>query len=103
MRSAELPSMRRLHVCHVIEATLGGVRRHVVDLARNLPVAAVQQTIIYSMERADEAYRYFVSAPPPGLQLIEVPMQSTLSPGADLLSIARVAGALRRCGADVIH
>lgn len=48
--------MGKIKVVHVVEAMLGGIRQHVVDIVENLDTDKYDIYIIYSQRRADEAF-----------------------------------------------
>ncbi len=48
--------MKKTKLVHIVEAMLGGIRRHVVDIIENLDQDQYDITLIYSDRRADKAF-----------------------------------------------
>jgi glycosyltransferase involved in cell wall biosynthesis len=92
-----------VRVLIVIEATIGGTRRHVVDLARGLAARGVDVTLASSMRR-DPGYPADVAAlAREGVRCVEVPMVRSIRPArdlADLRTLARLIGSVRP---QVVH
>ena len=88
----------------VLEATLGGTRRHVVDLLCGLDQREFVLTLVYSCERADAS---FFSVLPElkrrGINLNEVALCRELSPWRDAAACAQLVNIIRRVRPDVIH
>jgi len=95
--------MARVRVCQVVEATAGGVRRHLELLLASIDPDRIELACVVSCEReprfrADlERYRAM------GVTLVEVPMQRNISPLADLRSYRRLKAALAEFAPDVAH
>lgn len=89
-------------VCHVIEATNGGVRRHVVDLLSNLP-RELDVHVAHSLVRADDVWRAALAALDGRVTAHEIEMHRNISPRRDARSIAALARLFRRERFDVIH
>lgn len=48
--------MKKIKVVQVVEAMLGGIRQHVVDIVENLDTDKYENYVIYSQRRADKAF-----------------------------------------------
>ena len=92
-----------LRICHVVEATSGGVRRHVIDLLWCLVERDAELTVVYSAIRADAVWYRDLAAIGPRVRLIEIPMWPRLAPARDARSIVRLAALFRREKFDVLH
>jgi glycosyltransferase involved in cell wall biosynthesis len=94
----------RPRILHVLEATEGGTRRHVVDLVTHADRDRFDVGLVYSMRRADPTFR----AQEKQLKaahdrLIELHMEREIRPLADLAAVARLRGIIRRERPDVLH
>lgn len=91
METRALHSRTALSVLHIVEATSGGVARHVLDLVSGLRALGIIQGIAYSSARADQQFLSTVSRwADDGLAVVEVPMARGVSPARDLQSLRRV-------------
>lgn len=95
--------MNRLRVCHILEATLGGTRLHVVDLLRHLPQDQVENYLVYADLRADSAFLQQLSEIQQIATCIKVQMERSLSPISDLYAIIKLVKVMREHRFDVIH
>jgi glycosyltransferase involved in cell wall biosynthesis len=92
-----------VHVCHVIEATIGGTRRHVVDLARGLARRGVEVWLA-SAQRRDPGFPADLAAlAGEGVHCVDVPMVRSIRPGRDLADLRALVELARRVQPDVIH
>lgn len=82
---------------HVVEASLSGVRRYVVDLATGLHEFGLRQIVVYSPLRAD---RQMLEAVPKlrslGVEVIELPIRRELRFREDVAAIRELRALLRR-------
>lgn len=90
-----------MKICLVLESGGGGAGRHVLDLARELPLRGHAVTVIYSAVRAEA--RFIAELLDLPVTPVEVPM--TRNPGPrDLVATCRLAKALRQHGPfDIVH
>ncbi|MBA3517370.1 MAG: glycosyltransferase, partial [Rhizobiales bacterium] len=93
-----------LSIVHVVRSPVGGVFRHISDLARAQTAAGHSVGLICDSTTggALEAERLAALAPHLPLGTIRLPMRRTIGPG-DLPAIVAVSRQVRRMGADVIH
>jgi len=92
-----------LRVLLVIEATIGGTRRHVVDLARGLSGRGVEVWLA-SAQRRDPGYPADLAALAAlGVQCVDVPMVRSIHPGRDLADLRALVELVRRVEPDVVH
>lgn len=98
------PAGKRLRVLHILEATLGGTRRYLENIAEAVPVDAIQSGLVYSTERCDEQFLRFLGyARKAGWYLNEVPMCRAINPVRDLWSIQRILKILDVFKPDIVH
>jgi len=93
-----------IRILIVLEATLGGIRKHVVDLLLGLKRDQFEITFVFSKERADQTF--LMQLPllaANGIRLIELPMRRDISPPGDARALLRLISILRRYPPDVLH
>lgn len=95
--------MKRLRVCHILEATLGGTRLHVVDLLGHLPQDQVHSYLVYSDLRADSAFFEQLNEIRQVATCIRVQMERSISPKSDLLAVTKLVKIMRKHRFDVVH
>lgn len=92
-----------MRVVHVMEATIGGTRRHLVDVARGQARAGLDVHVIASCERT-AAFRDDLHAlRKDGVHCYEVPMQREIRPRADLAHARSIAATLRAIRPAIVH
>jgi glycosyltransferase involved in cell wall biosynthesis len=92
-----------VHVLHVIEATVGGTRRHAVDVCRGLARRGVRTTLIASAER-DPAFRGDLQAlARERVEVRELPMVRAIRPATDARHAFELRRALREQRPDIVH
>lgn len=93
---------RRLRICQIMECTIGGTRRHIVELSVGLARAGHDVTLIASARRdasfRDDLRRIAAS----GVRVIELPMRRELG-AVDAWHLLRIASHLLRRRYDIIH
>ncbi len=92
-----------MHVLHVMEATIGGTRRHLVDVALGQIRAGLQVTVAAStlrdpgfptdLDRLEEA----------GVRVERLPMVREIRPTTDLRHLRALGALLRDTDPDVVH
>jgi glycosyltransferase involved in cell wall biosynthesis len=97
--------MKRCEVLHVLEASLGGTGRHVIDLLTAFNGDPdFRLTLAYSKVRSDQRFETALQQLPPGsARLIELPMVRQLAPLRDLNAVASLCRLIRREHFDIIH
>jgi len=92
-----------LHVLHVIEAAIGGARRHVVDVCRGLSARGVRTTLVCSALR-EPAFRNDMQAlANAGVDVRELPMVRAIRPRVDAGHVGELRRILRAARPDVVH
>lgn len=94
-----------MKVAQVIESTLGGTGRHVIDVIDGLYHRGVDQIhLVHSLNRADATYLNRLKHSRPGLTTHEVRMYREISPLADTAAAWQIATYLKHKGPfDVVH
>ena len=96
---------RRARVLQVMEATIGGTKRHLTELSIGLHRAGYRIEVACPPVRS-EAFgdTSFVSdVAGAGIPVHPIPMRRAISPGADLLATLRLARLMRRSRYDIVH
>lgn len=90
----------KIRVCHVSEATSGGVLKHLIQLSENLDKEKFDQFFILSSFKNPDLKdnKHFYSNP-----LFIVDMVRRISPIADLISLVKITKILRSQKFDVVH
>ena len=93
-----------LHVLYVLEANIGGTRRHLRDLVAGVVDAGHRVTVVLSFGRdplAHEEDLPFYSLL--GVRVIQLPMRRAISPCADLTAWWKLRALIRREKPDLVH
>ena len=96
---------QRARVLQVMEATIGGTKRHLTELSIGLHHAGYRIEVACPPVRS-EAFgdTSFVSdIAGAGIPVHPIPMRRAVSPGADLLATLRLARLMRRGRYDIVH
>ncbi len=92
-----------MHIAHVMEATIGGTRRHLVDVALAQLRRGDQVSLLVSTLR-DPGFegdlRLLEAA---GAQVRRIPMVRSIRPAKDLRHLRQVKAALRELRPDIVH
>ncbi len=94
---------RPLRVLLVLEATIGGTRRHLRDLALGLASRGFDVHIAYSAKRDPDFARDLELFRAQGIGLVEIPMQRGFAPVRDLVAIVRLHRLIRILRPDIVH
>ncbi len=92
-----------LRVLQVLEATVGGTRRHLRDLARGLALRNFDVHIAYSARRDSDFARDLDIFRAQGVGLSEIPMRRGFAPVHDLAAIVRLRRLIHQLRPDIIH
>ena len=92
-----------LHLVHILEATTGGTRRHLRDLALGLDPAEFRVDVIVSLRRDPDFARDLPLFRERGIGVHVVSMHRRVAPLADVVTLARLVRLLRRLRPDVVH
>jgi len=93
-----------LHILYVLEANIGGTRRHLRDLTEGVIAAGNRVTVVLSFGRdplaRDEDLPFYSQL---GVRVIELPMRRAVSPFADSVACLRLRSLIRRENPDLVH
>ncbi|HEX8236831.1 MAG TPA: glycosyltransferase family 4 protein [Abditibacteriaceae bacterium] len=92
-----------MKVLHVLEATSGGTRRHILDLLPALQVRGVWCDLVASPLRTSAFGSDAGWLRARGVRVFEVPMARGFSPAGDATALRQLATHLRQQRYDVIH
>lgn len=87
---------------HVLEATVGGTRRHVLDLCHGLPAERFEQHLVCS-SRTPAFQADIQDLRAAGLRVTILPMRREINPPADLSALWALSELLRRERPDIVH
>jgi glycosyltransferase involved in cell wall biosynthesis len=88
----------------ILEATVGGIRRHVVDLLVGLDKKRYKVALIYSLSRADAGFKKaMVELAANGVDLHEVAMGRGIDPDMDFRALREILSIIRKTRPDIIH
>ncbi len=88
-----------LRIAHVVEATEGGVARHVLDLVTHLDPAACTCVVYASLQRSPLWAGRFAALREAGITVREIPMARLPNPGA----VRQIGAWAVRDGVDILH
>lgn len=92
-----------LRVLHVLEATTGGTRRHVLDVLLNLDRSRFSPALACSLKRDPGFAADVERLRRAGVPVHEIPMDREIRPAADLLALVRLARLIRRMAPAIVH
>ncbi len=92
-----------MHVLHVIEATIGGTRRHVVDACRGLRARGVRVTLVASALREPRFRDDLALLAHEGVEVRELPMARAIRPHRDAAHVFALRAALKELRPDIVH
>lgn len=92
-----------MHVLHVMEATIGGTRRHLVDVAAGQIRAGLEVSVIASTLRDPGFPADLDELERAGVHVTRIPMVREIRPVKDLRQMRQIAKVLRERQPDVVH
>lgn len=93
----------RPRILHVLEATVGGTRRHLIDLLLHLGTDRFAPCCACSTRRDPAFAEDLRRLEDAGVKVLNVPMTRSIAPAQDLLSLLRLRGILQRERFDLVH
>jgi glycosyltransferase involved in cell wall biosynthesis len=93
----------RLRVLHIMEATIGGARRHITDVASGLAGRGVDLHLVVSAERQSDFRHDFEALTAAGAVVHELAMQRSVRPWTDTRQVLKLLGLVRRLRPDIVH
>ncbi|MBI2190713.1 MAG: glycosyltransferase family 4 protein [Planctomycetes bacterium] len=94
---------RKIKVAIIIEATIGGTREHLRQIARRINLRRFNVTVIASALRDPGFQQDMERMRRWGLRVLLLPMHREIRPGQDLLSLLWLCRHFAREGYDVVH
>jgi glycosyltransferase involved in cell wall biosynthesis len=101
--SVVAPEHGRLRVLQIMECTIGGTRRHIIDVARGLNAAGVELHLVVAVERQANFREDLDQLRREGCVVHELPMVRSISPLTDLRHLLRLRKLLHQIQPDVVH
>ncbi|MFN0243390.1 MAG: glycosyltransferase family 4 protein [Planctomycetota bacterium] len=92
-----------MRVLHVMEATIGGTRRHLGDVVRGELAAGLEVHAAVSSLRQPDFEHDISALEACGARILRLPMVRALSPARDLAHLRALARHLERIQPDVVH
>lgn len=92
-----------LKILEVLEATIGGTRRHLLDLVANLPAGRFKVSVACSARRDPGFLEDVRRMEATGIRVHLVPMSRSIRPLGDLVELGRLRRIVRGGGFDVVH
>jgi len=94
---------RQPSVLHLMECTIGGARRHLVDCARSLKAAGVEVTVVAAAERQSDFRGDLEALAREGVAVHELAMVRQVSPRRDRAQLRELERLLERLRPDIVH
>ena len=95
---------KKIKLAVIVEATVGGIRKHIHDLLINLDNSKFEIALIYSKLRADRTFESDLHEfNQKEINLIELDMTRNINPVADLKSLIKLIKILKNISPDIIH
>lgn len=101
--SAQAAGAPRLRVLHVMESTIGGTRRHLVDVALGQRALGLDVHVVAAAERQSDFRDDLERLRAAGVGVRELAMVRSISPARDARDLLALEGELRRLRPDVLH
>ncbi|MFN0007911.1 MAG: glycosyltransferase family 4 protein [Planctomycetota bacterium] len=92
-----------MRILHVMESTIGGTRRHIVDAAAGLRSRGLDVHLAVSTLRQPDFERDLQYLEASGVGVLRLPMVREIQPGRDLAHLAALARHLECLRPDVVH
>ena len=92
-----------MRVLHVIEATIGGTRRHVVDVVRAQLECGLEVGLVSAALREPAFERDRQALRAAGARCFDLPMQRSIRPGTDLRHLFALQAILEAERPEVVH
>jgi glycosyltransferase involved in cell wall biosynthesis len=92
-----------MRVLHVMEATIGGTRRHLVDLARGEARAGLDVHVAAASLRVPDFERDLELLESEGIGVTRIPLRRAIAPATDRRHAAELRALLRRLRPDIVH
>jgi len=94
---------KKLRVLHVLEATIGGTKKHILQLLRNMPKERYDQSLLCSTLRTPSFQPEVERLRAEGFKVYVIRMQRDISPISDVMAFARLWKHLLGRKYDIVH
>jgi glycosyltransferase involved in cell wall biosynthesis len=95
--------MTPIRLLHVLEATVGGTRRHLLDLCLGLPREQFDQHVVCSVLRDERFLQDIETLRGAGIEVTVLPMRRDISPLADGQCLRQLRGIMAQWRPDIVH
>ncbi|NOZ23900.1 MAG: glycosyltransferase family 4 protein [Planctomycetes bacterium] len=95
--------MRKLRVLQVLEATIGGTKKHVLQILSHLPRDRYVLSFVCSTLRDPVFQKDIEALRAAGVNVTVIQMPRSIRPLADLRALWNLLGHMRRCRYDIVH
>lgn len=92
-----------MRILHVMEATIGGTRRHLRDVARGQAAAGHAVTVVAAAEREPAVQGDFELLREAGVAVRELPMVRSIRPRLDRQHLGAIRSTLRDFRPEIVH
>jgi glycosyltransferase involved in cell wall biosynthesis len=92
-----------IRLLHVLEATVGGTRRHLLDLCLNLPRDRFQQHVVASTVRDEGFTADLLALHEAGIAVTDLPMRREISPRSDWQCLRALQRVIADWRPDIVH
>lgn len=92
-----------IRILHVLEATVGGTRRHLLDLCRNLPRERFLQHLVYSSVRSAEFEGDAQRLRESGIEATPLPLRREIEPAEDWHCLQALTRIIRDWRPQIVH
>ncbi|MEW6359378.1 MAG: glycosyltransferase family 4 protein [Planctomycetota bacterium] len=95
--------MRKLRALQILEAAIGGTKKHVLQLLRHLPRDRYDLSFVCSTLRDPSFQKDVEALRAEGIKVAVIPMTRAIHPLADLRALAELIRHIRRHRYDIVH
>ena len=95
--------MSPIRLLHVLEATVGGTRRHLLDLCLNLPRDRFRQHVVCSTLRDERFLEDVQAVGAAGIAVLDLPMHREISPLSDWRCLRQLRAAMAAWEPQIVH
>lgn len=95
--------MSPIRLLHVLEATVGGTRRHLLDLCRGLPRDQFRQHVVCSILRDEHFVQDIETLRAADIEVTLLPMRREISPSADWQCLRQLRGIMAQWRPQIVH
>ncbi len=92
-----------MRILHAMECTIGGTRRHIVDVARGQLERGHQVALAVACEREPRFREDLAALAREGAVVFEIPMLREVSPARDFRHLRELRGRLRDFEPEIVH